>query len=109
MIFAGIAWIARSEVPAGFHRLMPGTQLDVDVGIGFQKCGREAHDGGRGRRDFQVIEENRRDPFIDQNAAMLRIIAKFDHVEVAVVAFEQMRLRAAAHLPDQACGFNQHP
>ena len=39
---------------------------------------------------------------------MLRVIAKFDDVEMAVVALQQMRLRAAAHLPDQACGFDQH-
>jgi hypothetical protein len=39
---------------------------------------------------------------------MLGIIPEFDHVEMAVAAFEQMRLRAAAHLPDQACGWNQH-
>ena len=60
------------------------------------------------RGDFEVIQENRSDPFIDQYAAMLRIIAKFDDVEMAVVAFQQMRLRAAAHLADQACGLNQH-
>ncbi len=60
------------------------------------------------RRDLQVIQKSRSDPFIDQNAAMLRIIEKLDHVEVAVVAFQQMRLRAPAHLPDQACGFDQH-
>ena len=39
---------------------------------------------------------------------MLRIIAKFDYVEMAVVAFQQMRLRPAAHLADQACGLHQH-
>jgi hypothetical protein len=57
---------------------------------------------------LQIIQENGSDPFIDQNATVLRIIPKFDHVEMAVVAFEQMRLRAAAHLSDQACGFDQH-
>jgi hypothetical protein len=25
-----------------------------------------------------------------------------------VIAFQQVRLRAAAHLPDQSCGLNQH-
>jgi len=39
---------------------------------------------------------------------VLRIIAKFDDVEMAVVAFEQMRLRPASHLPDQAYGLNRH-
>ena len=95
-------------MPAGFHRLVTRAQLYVDLRIACQKCGREIDDRRGGRRDLQVIQENRSDPFIDQNAAMLRIIAKFDHVEMAVVAFQQMRLRPAAHLPDQACGLNQH-
>ena len=87
---------------------MPRTQLYVDPRISFEKSRREIHHSGFGRGDFQEIQENRSDPFIDQNAAMLRIIEEFDDVEMTVVAFEQMRLSAAAHLPDQACGLNQH-
>jgi hypothetical protein len=64
---------------------MPRTQLDVDLRISFEKFRREIHHGGFGRGDFEEIQENRCDPFIDQNAAMLRIIEEFDDVEMAVV------------------------
>jgi len=80
----------------------------VDLGIGFEKLGRDVNNGRGRRRDLEIIQENGSDPFIDQNAPVLRIIAEFDDVEVAVVTLQQMGLRPSAHLPDQAYGINEH-
>ena len=39
-----------------------------------------------------MIEKKMEKLQLDQNATMLRIIAKFDHVEMPVVTLEQVRL-----------------
>ena len=39
---------------------------------------------------------------------MLRIIAELDDVEVAIVALQQVSLRAAAHFSNQAPGMDGH-
>jgi hypothetical protein len=39
---------------------------------------------------------------------MLGIVAELDDVEVAVIAFEQVGLRTAAHFPDEARGVYGH-
>jgi hypothetical protein len=70
--------------------------------------GRQVHDGGFRRRDLQVIEEGGGDPFVDQYPPVLRIIEELDDVEVAIVAFEQVGLRATAHFPDEAGGVDGH-
>ncbi len=48
------------------------------------------------------------DEFIDENPAVLRVILELDDVKVAVVGFQQMRLRAAPHLPDEPAGVHRH-
>jgi hypothetical protein len=48
------------------------------------------------------------DEFIDENPAVLRVILKLNDVVAAVVGFEQMRLRSASHLPDEAAGVHSH-
>ena len=39
---------------------------------------------------------------------MLGVVAELDHVEPLVVGLEQVRLRAAAHLPDVTAGVQRH-
>ena len=39
---------------------------------------------------------------------MLRVILKLDDVKIAVVGFQQMRLRAAPHLPDEPARVYRH-
>jgi hypothetical protein len=95
-------------VPAGLDGLAAGAELDVNVGVGGQEIGRQVYDGGLGRGDLQVVEEGGGDPFVDQNAPVLRIIEELDDVEVAIVAFEQVGLRSAAHFPDEAGGVDGH-
>ena len=63
-------------------------------------------DGGHGKPE--IIEKHRRDPFVHQNPAVLRIVQELDHVEVAVGGFKEVRLRSAAHLADQPAGINRH-
>ena len=53
-------------------------------------------------------ENLRRNEFIYENPAVLRVILELDDVVVAVVRFQQMRLRAASHLPDEPSGIYGH-
>jgi hypothetical protein len=80
----------------------------VDIGIGGEEFGRQLDDGGGWSRGLEVIEKNGCDPLIGQNPPVLRIVEKLDHVEMSVIALEQVRLGSAAHFPDQAFGLNGH-
>ena len=59
-------------------------------------------------RNPEVAEESRSDPLVHQNPPVLRIVEKLHNVEVRVTGFDQMRLRSAAHLADQAAGVDWH-
>ena len=48
------------------------------------------------------------DPLIHENSAVLGVILELDDVVVAIVGFQQMRLGAASHLPDEAAGVYRH-
>jgi hypothetical protein len=45
---------------------------------------------------------------IDENPAMLRVILELDDVAVTVVGFQQMRLGAPSHFPDEAARVYGH-
>ena len=100
--FGRVAGVAGSKMPAGFDGQAARAKLQVDLGIGLEKLGRDVDNSGGRRRDLEVIQENGSDPFINQDAPVLGIIAEFDDVEAAVAAFEQVGLRPTAHLADQA-------
>ena len=104
----GISGISGSEVPTGFDGQVAGAELNVNCGVGGQEAGGQVYHGGLGRRDLQVMEEGGGQPFIDQNPAMLGIIAELDDVEVAIVAFEEVGLRSTAHFSDQTPGVDGH-
>ena len=58
--------------------------------------------------NLKIAEEFTGEPFIDQNAAMLRVIAELDDIEVLVFAFYEMGLSAPTHFSDQAMSANGH-
>ena len=70
-------------------------------------CG-NADDGRLRNGDSQVAQEDGGDPFVDQNPAVLGIVEELDHVGMPVRGFDQMCLRAPAHLPDQAARVDGH-
>lgn len=100
--------MARSEVPPRRHGLGSRAELNRHLRICGQKIRGNVDDRGLRRSDAKVVQKRRGDPFIHEYPAMLRIIAKFDDVEIAVRGFEQMRLRTAAHFSNQAAGVNWH-
>jgi len=59
--------------------------------------------------DLQITKEHRRDPLVDEDSAVLRIILRLDDVEVTVVSLDQMRLRAAFHPAQPTAGSDGHP
>lgn len=56
---------------------------------------------------LKVLQECGCDPFVHENAAVLRIVPKLD-VEAAIGPFRKVGLRAAAHFADQASCINGH-
>ena len=46
--------------------------------------------------------------FIDENPPVLRIITELHDVELVVVCFDEVSLRAAAHFPNESAGVYRH-
>jgi hypothetical protein len=53
-------------------------------------------------------ENLRCDELVHENPAVLRVILELDDVVIAIVRFQQMRLCAASHLPDEPAGVYGH-
>jgi len=83
-------------------------QTDFHVVLAPEEGLVEFDDGGRRRGDLQVLDEAGRDPLVDQNPQMLGILAELGDIEIAVAGFEQVGLRAAAHVSEKASGKNGH-
>ena len=83
-------------------------QTDFHVALAPEEGLVEFDDGGRRRGDLQVLDEAGRDPLVDENAQVLGILAELGDIEIAVAGFEQVGLRAAAHVPEKASGKNGH-
>lgn len=88
-------------MPAGFDGLPARSDLQTDIGIGLKEILRELDDPALRGVDLKMGENAAGDEFIDEYSAMLRVILKLDDVEIAVVGFQQMGLRAAPHLSDE--------
>ena len=95
-------------MPAQFDRLAVRSQLKVHVRVLVQELLRDANHRRMGRRNAEIAQEYGRDPFVHQDPPVLRIVEKLDHVAVAVGRLDQVRLRSAAHLADQAARINRH-
>ena len=76
-------------------------------GIGKELFGDANHRDG-GTREPQVREKCGRDPLVDQNPAVLRVVLKFNYIMVAIRGLQQVRLRTAAHLAQHAAGVKRH-
>src|SRR5258707_558055 len=50
---AGVAWVTRTELPAGLHRHVPGAKAKVDLGILAQKSRRDVNQRGLGGGDLE--------------------------------------------------------
>ena len=57
---------------------------------------------------WRYSQEHGGEQFVDQDPAMLRIVAKFDHIKVAVIRLQQMGLRASSHFSDVPDGGERH-
>ena len=96
-----IARMARAEVPAWLDRSAPRAGLEMHFRVGCEEFGGEPDDLVTRRGDLQMIQNFGGQEFINENPAVLRVILKLDDVEVAVVGFQQMGLRAAPHFADE--------
>ena len=65
---------------------------------------REIYDGGCRRRNPELTQHRRGDPFIDYDARMLRIVPEFNDVRDPVRCLNKMRLRTPTHFSDEATG-----
>ena len=104
-----IAGMPRSEVPARLHFEAACAGLHVHLADCFRgthaRCGCIRYSR---RGDLQMVENLAGDHFIDQDATMLRVILELDDVKVAVVGFQQVRLGAAPHFPDEPARIYGH-
>ena len=80
----------------------------MNLGVRRDEFGRKLHDLVCGTCDLQMRQDLPRHELVDQNPAVLRVILKLDDVIVAVVAFQQMRLRAAPHFADKPARIYRH-
>lgn len=97
-----------AEVPARLDRLAPRAGLQMDLRIAGEEIGREADNPMPRAGNLQMGENLRRHEFIYENPAVLRVILKLDDVIVAIVGFQQMRLRATPHLADEPARVYRH-
>src|ERR1039457_5702911 len=103
-----ISRIGRSEVPAGRDFRAARSELYVDPGVRREELAAEIDDRGGRDRDPQVAQEHSRNPLVHQDTAVLRVVPELDDVEMAILAFHEVRLRAPAQLTDQANGVDRH-
>ncbi len=90
-------------MPAGFHRNAPPAELQLDLGIGGEEVRSHLDYNPLRDCDLQIFEEDGRQEFIYQHAAMLGIVGKLDDIVISVVGFQQMCLGTPshfAHVPD---------
>ena len=104
----GVAGVAGAEVPAGLDVDAPGAEGEVDVGIGGQELGGDLQEGGFGRGEFEVVEESGGDQLVNQDAAVLRVVAEFDDVVVPVVRSQKVGLGSSAHFSEIPDGGERH-
>jgi hypothetical protein len=80
----------------------------MHFGVGGDEFGRQDNELMSGARDLQMSQNLGRDELIHENPAVLRVILELDDVVIAIVRFQQMRLCAASHLPDEPAGIHRH-
>ena len=97
--------MARSEVPSRSRRQPTRAQADVEFRVGADEFLADMNDGRCCRRDLQVSQKYSRNPFVDENPPVLRIVEELDDVIVSIVGLQQVRLRSAAHFAQvPSCG-----
>ena len=72
-------------------------------GLAARKLGAHLDQGGLRRGDFQIAEQGGAERLVDQDAAVLGIVAELDDVPFAVVGLQQVGLGASthfSHVPD---------
>src|SRR5439155_24697019 len=90
-----VAGVARTKLPTRFAFDAARCQAEVELRVGRQKLHADMDQGGFGSRDSQVVQERGGERLIHQNPPVLRIVAKLDHVPVAVLHLQQMGLSAS--------------
>ena len=103
----GVAGELGAEVPAGLNGDAARSEVEVELGVVSEELGGDADEGGFGNGDFEVSEEDGAQQFVDEDAAVLGIVAELDDIPAAVIRFEQMGLCPASHfshVPDSRKG-----
>src|SRR4051812_6080608 len=96
--------MARTEMPAGGNGDGPGSGPQNHFRVFFQELARHRNEALFRGGNAEVRKNFSGNPFVDENAAMLRVILELDDVAVPVVGFKQMRLSAASHLTNEMAG-----
>ena len=78
----------------------------MELRILVDETSREVYDCSRRRRNPELTQHRRGDPFIYYDAGMLRIVCELNDVRASVCGFNEMRLRTPAHFPDETASFD---
>src|SRR6185503_19403 len=98
----------RSVMPSRLHRHLMRPALKPHFGILPQKLSRNRHHFLRRRRDLQMGKNLPRNPLIHEYSSVLRVILEFDDVGMAIVGFQQVRLRPAPPPTDELARAYRH-
>jgi hypothetical protein len=104
----GIARISGAELPAGFDFDAARSQGQMNVGMAGQKGRVDLEERCLGNGDPEVIQQDCGQEFVDENAAVLRVIAELDDVVIPVICLQQMGLGASSHFSDMPDGGERH-
>jgi hypothetical protein len=80
----------------------------MNLEVGLQERRRDVQERRLRRRNLQVIQQRGGQKFVNQDPAVLRIVAELHYVPVAVVGLEQVCLGASSHFADLPDGSERH-
>ena len=95
-------------MPPGCYRHLLISERDMNLRIGVKELLRHLDDGGLWGSQLQMLQEGGSDPLIHQDSTVLRVVAELNNVEMSVVRFQQMSLRATSHFANQLRCVNRH-
>lgn len=100
-----MARVARPKVNAWVD-CDPCFSLQINLGVIAEEFRRNVNKRSLRCLYPEILHQLCGHPFVDENTPMLGVIYKFGNITIAVVPFDKVRLRAAAHFPDKSTGIN---
>jgi hypothetical protein len=95
-------------VDAGTYRLTSGAHQEIEFGAARNELGCQFNKDGIGYVNLQISQEFAREPLVDQDPSVLRIINELNYVKCSVFAFYQVRLGPSSHFANELFCTDRH-